>query len=337
MTKRVYWKVLFIALLSVAMPLIAGIINYSKYNIPEAIGAHLFFIACFTLIVAGNDWLRVEMRKAFDAINNSFFKRGFSWFISILYCIVTSSIIASAWIKISKSSFNEKDWLVFLFGCLLLITVHNLIIELFIRGKEIKVEYEESPEPGEVEKSETKPVLLRNDLDPHFIFNSLTTLSHLIMHEAPKAHEFNSKLSSVYKYFLLNKHRELISLGQELEFIENYFYLLQIRHDNKIQMTLEPSSHDEKTMIPPCALQVLVENALKHNEYTDSDPLKIKISINGYFVKVSNNIKPKPYLVNSTRVGLDNLNVRYKLICNKNIEIENSVDQFVVKLPLIRN
>jgi two-component system, LytTR family, sensor kinase len=94
---------------------------------------------------------------------------------------------------------------------------------------------------------------------------------------------------------------------------------------------------DEKSMIPPCALQILVENALKHNEYTENDPLEIKISVNSHFLKVTNNIKPKPYLVNSSRIGLNNLNSRYRLICNKDIEIENSVDQFIVKLPLIRN
>ena len=328
---------MLIFLLSIPLPFIAGILNYSKYNIVEAIGAHLFFIACFTLIIAGNDWLKVEMRKIFSSINNSSFRKGTSWFISILYCVVTSSIIALAWLKVSNSSFNKKNWLVFLFACTILITVYNLIIELFVRRNAAKIKYEDGSETAEPEEPEIKSVLLRNDLDPHFIFNSLTTLSHLIMHEAPKAHEFNSKLSSVYKYFLLNKHRDLISLSQELEFIENYFYLLQIRHDNKVQMKVEPATLDEKTMIPPCALQILVENALKHNEYTDEDPLEIKISVNGHFVKVSNNIKPKPYLANSNRIGLTNLNSRYRLICNKDIEIENSDDQFVVKLPLIRN
>ena len=323
--------------MSILLPFLAGILNYSKYNVVETISAHLFFIACFTLLLAGNDWLRIEMRNAFGAIDNFLIKKGIGWSISILYCIVACSIVALSWLKISNSSFNEFSWFIFLLISTLLITVYNLIIELFLRRKVIDIGSGNNFESAGQEEQEVKPTLLRNDLDPHFIFNSLTTLSHLIMHEAPKAHEFNSKLSSVYKYFLLNKHKELISLSQELEFIENYFYLLQIRYDNKVQMKVDSASLDEKTLIPPCALQILVENALKHNEYTDNDPLEIKISVNGHFVKVSNNVKPKPYLANPTRIGLNNLNSRYKLICNKNIEIENSVDQFTVKLPLIRN
>lgn len=336
MTKRVYWKVLFISLLSIPLPLVAGILDYSKYNIVETIGANLFFIACFTVILAGNDWIRIEVKNAFRTTNSPFIQKGIGWFISVLYNIVTCSIIALAWLKISNSDFKEASWFIFLLTCMLLITVYNLIIALFLSRKRHTMEFEAISTTTRPEEQEARTTLLRNDLDPHFIFNSLTTLSHLIMHEAPKAHEFNNRLSSVYKYFLLNKHKELISLSQELEFIENYFFVLQIRHDNKVQMKVDPAALEEKSMIPPCALQILVDNALKHNEYTENDPLEIKINVNSHFLKVTNNIKPKPYLVNSNRIGLNNLNSRYQLICHKNIEIENSVDQFVVKLPLIR-
>ena len=322
--------------MGVLLPFISGILNYSKYNIVEAIGAVLFFIACFTLVLAGNDWIWNERKKIFSATNNSFIKKGLPWLISILYSIVASNILVLAWLKISNDPFNKTNWITFTVICTLLIAAFNVVNEIFFYRKESDEEYGH-PKSAVPEEPDDKTILLRNDLDPHFIFNSLTTLSHLIMNEAPKAHVFNSKLSSVYKYFLLNKERELISLTQELEFIEDYFYLLQIRYDNKIQMKVVPSDLDEKTLVSPCALQILVENALKHNEYTENDPLEIKISINKHFLKVTNNIKPKPYLVNSTRIGLNNLNSRYKLICNKNIEIENSADQFIVKLPLIRN
>src|SRR5689334_49471 len=126
MTKRIYWKVLFISLLGVPVPLSAGILNYSKYNIVEAIGAHLFFIGCFTLIVAGNDWIRVEMKNAFGSINDLFIKKGIGWIISLLYTIVGSSIVALAWLKISTNGINKENWLVFLFACTFLVAVYNL-------------------------------------------------------------------------------------------------------------------------------------------------------------------------------------------------------------------
>lgn len=177
---------------------------------------------------------------------------------------------------------------------------------------------------------------LKNELDPHFIFNSLTTLSHLIYTDAEKAYIFNQKLAQVYKYFLINKDRELISIQNELAFIEDYFFLLQIRHDEKLQLHISfNGANGGKHMIVPYALQILIENAIKHNEFSEKEPLHIAIAVNNHYIHVTNNLKPKPYLVNSTHIGLKNLSNRYKLTCNKDIIIENNNSQFMVRLPLI--
>jgi LytS/YehU family sensor histidine kinase len=155
------------------------------------------------------------------------------------------------------------------------------------------------------------------------------------VHDPDQAHLFNNRLALVYKYFLLNKNRELIPLMDELEFINNYFYLLQIRHDNKLQLKTTLNEHSKKAMIPPCALQVLVENAIKHNEFSEQYPLEITICMSNETVKVSNPVKPKSYEVNSTGIGLKNLSARYKILFHKDILIENTPDKFSVKLPLI--
>ena len=188
------------------------------------------------------------------------------------------------------------------------------------------------------ERSFAELSVLNNELDPHFMFNSLLTLSQLITADVTKAQLFIDKLSRVYKYILLNKERELISLQKELVFIGDYFFLLQIRHDNKLKLELDFRDTDQhKNMVLPCSLQVLVENAIKHNEFSESNPLHISVQSNGEYIKVSNRVRPRSYPENSTRIGLRNLSQRYRLICNRDITIERQKTLFTVKLPLITN
>lgn len=220
---------------------------------------------------------------------------------------------------------------------MLAVVVFTLVYEILFLSKERELDTK-IVDQLDWERSRTEMTVLKNELEPHFIFNSLNTLSHLILSDPQTAHLFNSRLARVYKYFLINKDRELISLRDELEFIENYFFLLQIRHDNKLNLKTELHGDSEGTiMILPCALQILVENAIKHNQFTDADPLHITIVLNGQYIKISNNSRPKPYLVNSTRIGLRNLSSRYKLVCNKDIIVERTNEDFIVKLPLIKN
>jgi LytS/YehU family sensor histidine kinase len=111
-----------------------------------------------------------------------------------------------------------------------------------------------------------------------------------------------------------------------------------VRHENKLTFELDAKdATTRKVMMPPCALQTGVENAIKHNEFSAENPLKIKLSLNGEYLRISNNKRPKPYLADSTKIGLRNLNSRYKLVCNRNIVIENHESCFLVKLPLISN
>ena len=121
---------------------------------------------------------------------------------------------------------------------------------------------------------------LKNELDPHFMYNALNPLSHLIKTDAAKADEFVMKLADIYKYFLVNKRKEYVTVEEEMCFIDQYFSLLQLRYENKIELLKETGDCElNKITILPCALQLLVENAIKHNSFSETNPLSIKISI----------------------------------------------------------
>lgn len=329
-----YLRALFIPVLGIIIPIISRIITYRNYGILQLIGANLFFIFSSFLIWNGSNWVHIKLRPVYGSGVNPFIKIVSISLISILCGISIGGIMAMIWLKFSNEIFSWANLTKFLVICTLAIILFTLIYEILFLSKERELD-SKIVKQLDHELTQAEMTVLKNELDPHFMFNSLNTLSYLIQNDPVTAHAFNSKLSSVYKYFLLNKERDLITLNDELEFIENYFFLLKIRHDNKLEMETQLKENDGKAMVLPCALQILVENAVKHNEFNQNNPLKIMINRNEQYLKVSNNSKPKPYRVNSTGIGLKNLSSRYKLICNKDIIIENSAERFTVKLPLI--
>lgn len=334
MVKDLLLRTLFIPLLGIGLPLASGIITYNRYSLVELIGANLFFILTSFLIWKGCNWIHVKLRPLYQPISNAFSKIIAVSIVSALYGGCTGGLSAMTWLNFSREGFGWPGILRFLAACVAAVVIFTLVYEILFLTKEREIDTKIVSQLDR-ERSQAELQALTNEMDPHFIFNSLNTLNHLIVNEPEQAHLFNNRLAQVYKYFLLNKNRELISLKEELEFIESYFYLLQIRHDNKLQLSKELNDKSGVVMIPPCSLQILVENAIKHNEFTDDKPLKIKISLNDHYLKVSNAIKPKPYAVNSTGIGLKNLRSRYKILFNQDITIETSRENFVVKLPLI--
>jgi LytS/YehU family sensor histidine kinase len=178
---------------------------------------------------------------------------------------------------------------------------------------------------------------LKNQIDPHFLFNSLNTLSHLIRTDPERAWEFNEHLADVYRYILINKEKELVELGEELEFVENYFSLLKLRFGDGIRLLRNGSGRSDDFLIPPISLQILLENAVKHNEIDEKSPLEISLRIEDSVVHVRNRKRWKSGQDSGSQVGLKGLNERYKLITGKSIEIHSDPDEFSVSLPLLKS
>ncbi len=192
----------------------------------------------------------------------------------------------------------------------------------------------------EVEKYKTESVAaqlqnLKSQLNPHFLFNNLSVLSSLVYLDQDKAVEFINQLSKVYRYLLDNKNNELISLKEEMKFMESYFYLLKIRFGENIHFNVEIDNKSYDKCIPPLSLQILVENAMKHNQISSLKPLYISIESINDTLKICNNLQLREVYEPSSKIGIANIKVRYSYFTEKEIELLNKDNQFCVLLPLL--
>ncbi|MDQ5928713.1 MAG: two-component system, LytTR family, sensor kinase [Bacteroidota bacterium] len=192
----------------------------------------------------------------------------------------------------------------------------------------------------EVEKYKTESANaqlqnLKNQLNPHFLFNNLSVLTSLVYKDQDKAVDFINELSKVYRYVLDNKSAELVSLQEELAFLEHYIYLLKIRFGDSISFDIKISFHTEGGYLPPMCLQMLVENTIQHNETSQANPLKVLIYTENNHLIVENAIQPRSDKTESSQTGLKNIESRYAFFTEKKIEIMNNGKVFKVVLPLI--
>lgn len=176
---------------------------------------------------------------------------------------------------------------------------------------------------------------LKSHLDPHFLFNNLNILSSLIDLDQERAQEFLGSFSEVYRYVLRQRGEELVPLHQELEFLDAYLYMLRQRFPTQIHLELMLNPEDKHRFLPPLALQMLIENAIKHNKATDSSPLNIDIRSEGGRLIIRNNLQLKSASGPGANFGLSNLHKRYEYLANENIEVEQTEHFFQVTLPLI--
>lgn len=175
---------------------------------------------------------------------------------------------------------------------------------------------------------------LKSQLSPHFLFNSLNTISSLIYKDISRAEVFIRKLATLYQYTLDSYDKKLVSVQEELNFVNSYLFLIKTRFDRSFECFIELPEDVLQTRIPPLALQMLLENAIKHNQLQTGNPLKVTIDVQGDFISVTNNITDIPHKVSSFKIGLKNINSRYLLLAGKGIQVSNE-EVFQVKIPII--
>ena len=178
--------------------------------------------------------------------------------------------------------------------------------------------------------------LVKSQINPHFLFNNLNVLSGMVIKNNPEANHFIEEFSKVYRYILSNQDKELVELKSELEFITPYLFLLQKRFDEGLVISINIPEHYKTWHVVPAALQMLIENAIKHNIVSRNKPLHIDIHANGsQTLVVKNNLQPRQMVEPSTKIGLQNIKKRYELISGRDIDIKKTATEFEVSLPLL--
>ena len=178
---------------------------------------------------------------------------------------------------------------------------------------------------------------LKGQVNPHFVFNSLNSLSSLISEDPDKAEKFLDEMSKVYRYMLRNNEDGLTTVEAEIQFIESYFHMLKTRYGQGLDLDIRVNERFLSYQIPPLTLQMLVENAVKHNMILKDSPLQILIiTTNSGRLVVSNNLQTKDRKVSSNRVGLTNIVKKYQLMKQEEITVQNDGKEFAVAVPLIQ-
>ena len=176
---------------------------------------------------------------------------------------------------------------------------------------------------------------LKNQLDPHFLFNSLNVLTSLIEENPDNAQRFTTALSKVYRYVLEQKNKDLVSVDEELDFARTYMMLLKMRFEDSIIFEIPDSASNPEAKVVPLSLQLLLENAVKHNTVTSKKPLHIRIYEDQGDLIVENNFQPKQIVKKSSGVGLSNIMQRYQLLTNKKVNINQQASRFAVSIPML--
>jgi sensor histidine kinase YesM len=330
------FRLLLIPAFGIAIPLLTHMMDVRDFSHWGTKLAYAYTIGIAFVIWQGNRYLLFSLRAYFDWFNKPIRKIIALLLAVTFFTIPISSLLLIGWYHV----FNHGivDWNVVYIStltimiCVLFIT-HVYETVFLVKDSESEMIRNEQLERA---KAEAELTALKNQIDPHFLFNSLNTLSHLIDEAPQKAKVFNGQLADVYRYILQNRIRNLVPLSDEIDFLLDYFQLLKIRYGDAADLVVRiPEGISQSQMIPPISLQLLVENVFKHNEFSKQYPLQVRISVANDVVVVENTVRKKVATRESSKMGLVNLNERYRLITGRDIRVTAADDLFTVTLPIL--
>lgn len=327
---------------AIGLPLITVIVTFSafvpedrSYDVWQCIFISFMYTVCYWTL----------MRNFLIRYHQKFNSYDFTWkrivyvfsYLFVIYFVVKLLLGFTLSYFFPEVMMHNKDNYIIqnIIPAIIIFAMFFLYEGLFYLNKSRLIEIEKN----KLERitAQQKLDTLKNQVNPHFLFNSLNTLVTMIPEDSQLAVNFVQKLSSTYRNILEYRDEKLITINLEMDALDSYIYLLKTRFQGKIHIYNKVPDDVKKHFVLPLSLQILIENAVKHNITSTNKPLKIDIFTESDFLVVRNNFQPKNQVNNSTKMGLENIRSRYELLANKEIVVENDGKYFTVHLPLIKN
>jgi len=289
----------------------------------------------------GNGYINVLLDKKWDWLEQTNLRVYFGILFTVLYTV--PAVLAVNYIVFVviqdmpvTNFFSERMIWVNLFYIIL-----SLGVSIFMQARSFMVKWKQA---SKFEITQQKIIAgtanakfesLKNQIDPHFLFNSLNVLSSLIEENPDNAQRFTTSLSKIYRYVLEQKDKELVSVEDELSFAKTYMNLLKMRFENSLFYELPTTDINPDAKVVPLSLQLLLENTVKHNVVSEQKPLHIRIFIDGDYLAIQNDFQKKEVLQDRQGVGLQNIVNRYGIVTNRKVLIEQNEKNFTVKIPIL--
>ncbi len=300
------------------------------YSVILKVGS--FTVLLWIFLWIGNAVLSVALDQKISWQEKPVQRLALGFFAMIVYSLGSVYFLVFFYRWVLK--FNVGDDLGGMLYSTLIITT---LISMFMTSRSFLLNWKEAAVDAERLKKESVEAqynTLRNQVNPHFLFNSLNALTNLVYQDQEQAVKFIKQLSEVYRYLLDTRNREVVALAEEVKFLDSYIFLQRIRFGNKLQVDMNLGG--VSTMVAPLALQMLVENAIKHNVISEEHPLLVKVYEQLGYLVVENNLQRKAILdEDSSGLGLENIKKRYEFLSDKSVEATESDSSFIVKLPIL--
>lgn len=329
-------RIIGVQFFGIIIPNATGLITNGDRSVTYLLGTYAFFIAMTFLIWEGNRFFLFKLQKRFDWFIHPLQKTVVLLAMNVFYTVPLVMGMLLLWFYGSGS---PRDWYAIQTTVIVCVIAVVFITHVYETVFLIKQRQEDLVRGEQLERAKAQAELevLKNQIDPHFMFNSLNSLSYLIDESQDKAKLFTESLAEVYRYILSNKDQELVILEDELAFLKKYTDLLKLRFGEALQVVFHLKEEEKSQyLIPPISIFIALENVVKHNELSKHLPLSVDIKLEAESLKIRNRIIEKKSLYHSTKIGLNNLTERFRITMGKKVAVKKEDGYFELILPLLK-